>query len=138
MKKISLIVLLTIILTACQNDGNDYEISNDEISNDEISEHEVSYEQEDANGVIDLQQENDYDQQPENLEVSLEQAIQIAYDDLEHRGISATFREDSGMERERGQLVWELLFATEGERMPFIEYYISVDDGSIVKFEWDD
>ena len=30
------------------------------------------------------------------------------------------------------------MVATEGERVPYVEYYISVDDGSIVKFEWDD
>jgi len=136
MKKLNLIILLcffTLILTACQNDNRDYEASNDD-----ISENEVSYEQEEANEATDSQQENDNAQHSENPEVSLEQAIQIAYDDLEYRGISAAFREDSGMEWERGQWVWELLFVTEGEHMPYIEYYISVDDGSIVKFEWDD
>lgn len=75
---------------------------------------------------------------PDNPTISLERAIELAYEDLDARGISATFRSDSGMEWERGQWVWELLFTTEGESMPFVEYYISVEDGSIVKFEWDD
>ena len=139
MKKISLVVLLclfTIGLMACQDDSNSSDYSYD-YDNDEISENDVSYEQEEANGVTDSQQGND-NNQPESPEISLDQAIEIAYEDLEERGISATFREDSGMEWERGQWVWELLFATEGESMPFVEYYISVDDGSVVKFEWDD
>ena len=75
---------------------------------------------------------------PSNPDITLERAIEIAYEDLTNRGINATFRSDSGMSFERGQWVWELLFRTQGERMPFIEYYISVDDGSVVKFEWDD
>jgi len=140
MKKFSLVVLLclvTISLTACRNDSNDNDYGYDN-NGDEISENEVAYDQEGANGETDSQQENDNDQRPENPEISLDQAIQIAYEDLEGRGITATFREDSGMALERGQWVWELLFATEGESMPFVEYYISVDDGSIVKFEWDD
>jgi len=139
MKKISLVVLLclfTIGLMACQDDSNSSDYSYD-YDNDEIGENDVSYEQEEANGVTDSQQGND-NNQPESPEISLDQAIEIAYEDLEERGISATFREDSGMEWERGQWVWELLFATEGESMPFVEYYISVDDGSVVKFEWDD
>jgi len=32
------------------------------------------------------------------------------------------------MSWERGQWVWELLFKTQGERMPLIEFYINVDD----------
>jgi len=140
MKKFSLVVLLclvTIDLAACRNDSNSNDYGYDN-NRDEISENGVSYEPEEANRITDSQQENNNNQRPENSEISLEQAIRIAYDDLEDRGISATFREDSGMALERGQWVWELLFATEGERMPFIEYYISLEDGSIVKFEWDD
>ena len=75
---------------------------------------------------------------PTNPTISRERAIEIAYEDLEIRGINATFRSDSGMDWERGQWVWELLFRTQGERMPFIEFYINVDSGEIVKFEWDD
>ena len=75
---------------------------------------------------------------PSNPEISLERAIEIAYSDLARRGINATFSRDSGMDWERGQWVWELLFRTQGERMPLIEFYINVDNGSIVKFEWDD
>jgi len=70
--------------------------------------------------------------------VSMEDAIAIAYADLSRRGISASLQSTSGMSWEYGQYVWELLFRTQGERMPFIEYYISVDNGTIVKFEWDD
>lgn len=73
-----------------------------------------------------------------NPAISLERAIEIAYADLAGRGINATFRSDSGLDWERGQLVWELLFRTQGERMPLIEYYINAENGSIVKFEWDD
>jgi len=75
---------------------------------------------------------------PTDPAISLERAIEIAYADLAARDINATFRSDSGMDWERGQWVWELLFRTHGERMPFIEFYISVDTGDIVKFEWDD
>ena len=75
---------------------------------------------------------------PSNPTISLERAIEIAYADLAYRGITATYRSNSGMDWERGQWVWELLFRTQGERMPFIEFYISVDTGDIVKFEWDD
>ena len=75
---------------------------------------------------------------PSNPAISLERAIEIAYADLAERGINATFRRDSGMDWERGQWVWELEFRTQGERMPIIEFYISVDNGNIVKFEWDD
>ena len=75
---------------------------------------------------------------PTNPAISLERAIEIAYADLADRGINATFRSDSGMDWERGQWVWELLFRTQGERMPFIEFYINVETGDIVKFEWDD
>jgi len=75
---------------------------------------------------------------PSNPAISLERAIEIAYADLAARGINATFRTDSGMSWERGQWVWELEFRTQGERMPIIEFYINVDNGNIVKFEWDD
>ena len=75
---------------------------------------------------------------PSNPAISLERAIEIAYADLAARGINATFRRDSGIEWERSQWVWELEFRTHGERMPIIEFYINVDTGEIVKFEWDD
>jgi len=75
---------------------------------------------------------------PSNPTISLQRAIEIAYADLAARGINATYHSNSGMSLERGQWVWELLFITQGERMPFIEYYINVDNGNIVKFEWDD
>jgi len=136
MKKITLVtmlLLLTVGLTACRNSDSDYDAN---ANGYDTTENEATYEQ--ATDTASEEQSNDRGQHPESPEVSLEQAIQIAYDDLEDRGITATFREDSGMELERGQWVWELLFATEGESMPFVEYYISVDDGSIVKFEWDD
>jgi hypothetical protein len=75
---------------------------------------------------------------PSNPAISLERAIEIAEADIERRGINATFRSDSGMDFEKGQWVWELLFRTQGERKPLIEFYINVDNGEIVKFEWDD
>jgi len=75
---------------------------------------------------------------PSNPEITLERAIEIAYEDIADRGINATFRSNSGMSWERGQWVWELEFRTQGERMPIIEFYINVDNGNIVKFEWDD
>ena len=76
--------------------------------------------------------------QSSNNTISLDRAIAIAYADLASRGISATYRSNSGIDFERGQRVWELLFRTHGERMPLIEYYINAENGSIVKFEWDD
>jgi len=75
---------------------------------------------------------------PSNPAISLDRAIEIAYADLAVRGINATYRTNSGMSWERGQWVWELEFRTHGERMPIIEFYINVDNGNIVKFEWDD
>ena len=75
---------------------------------------------------------------PSNPAISLNRAIEIANADLASRGINATYRSNSGMDWERGQWVWELLYRTHGERMPLIEYYINVNNGSIVKFEWDD
>jgi len=75
---------------------------------------------------------------PSDPAITLERAIEIAYDDIADRGINATFRSSSGMSWERGQWVWELEFRTQGERMPIIEFYINVDNGNIVKFEWDD
>jgi len=78
------------------------------------------------------------DSRPTNPVISLEDAIEIAYADLADRGITASYRTNSGMAWERGQWVWELEFRTQGERMPVIEYYINVDTGAIVKFEWDD
>jgi len=75
---------------------------------------------------------------PSNPTITRDRAIEIAYEDLANRGINATFHSSSGMDFEHGQWVWELLFRTHGERMPYIEYYISVENGNIVKFEWDD
>jgi len=70
--------------------------------------------------------------------ITRQRAIDIAYEFLAAQGINATFLEDSGMEWEYGQLVWELLFRAHGERMPYIEFYINAENGNIVKFEWDD
>ena len=73
---------------------------------------------------------------PSNPAISLERAIEIAYADLAARNIPATFRTHSGMDWERGQWVWELEFRpTTGRGV--IEYYINVNTGAIVKFEWD-
>ncbi|MCL2222600.1 MAG: PepSY domain-containing protein [Oscillospiraceae bacterium] len=77
---------------------------------------------------------------PVNPAISLQRAIEIAEEDLAERGINATFHTDSGMDWERRQWVWELEFrvadAQRGRHV--IEYYINVDTGEIVKFEWDD
>jgi uncharacterized membrane protein YkoI len=81
---------------------------------------------------------SEHGNRPSNPAISLERAIEIAEADLVSRGINATYRSNSGMSWERGQWVWELLFRTQGERMPLIEFYINVDNGNIVKFEWDD
>ncbi|MCL2416258.1 MAG: PepSY domain-containing protein, partial [Defluviitaleaceae bacterium] len=72
---------------------------------------------------------------PQNTSISLTRAREIAEADLARRGISASFHSNSGMSWERGQWVWELEFRS-GRRV--IEYYINVDTGNIVKFEWDD
>jgi len=74
----------------------------------------------------------------QNQGISLDEAISIAYAHLSNQSINATFRSHSGIHWERGQWVWELLFRTQGERMPFIEFYINTDNGDIVKMEWDD
>jgi len=73
---------------------------------------------------------------PSNPAISLERAIEIAYADLAARNISATFRANSGMDWERGQWVWELEFRPTVGRGE-IEYYINVNTGDIVKFEFD-
>jgi hypothetical protein len=78
---------------------------------------------------------------PTNPAISLQRAIEIAEADLVQRGITATFRSDSGMDWERGQWVWELEFrVTNAPRRSrhVIEFYIDVQSGDIVKFEWDD
>ena len=73
---------------------------------------------------------------PTNPAISLEGAVQIAAEDLRNRGIDASLRSNSGMSWERNQWVWELEFRpTTGRAV--IEYYINVDTGAIVKFEWD-
>jgi len=71
-----------------------------------------------------------------NPAISLERAIEIAYADLAARGINATFRANSGISWERGQRVWELEFRPTASR-GVIEYYINVNTGAVVKFEWD-
>jgi uncharacterized membrane protein YkoI len=81
---------------------------------------------------------SDRNNRPSNPAITLEMAIAIAEADIENRGINATYRNNSGMHWERNQWVWEIEFRTQGERMPIIEFYINVDDGNIVKFEWDD
>ena len=72
---------------------------------------------------------------PSNPAISLERAIEIAEADLERRGISATLRSHK-MDWERGQWVWELEFRPGNGGV--IEYYISVETGAIIKFEWED
>ena len=75
---------------------------------------------------------------PVNPAVTLERAIEIGYEELARRGHTGSFRNHSGMDLERGQWVWELLFNVQGGRLPFVEMYINVDTGAVVKFEWDD
>jgi len=72
---------------------------------------------------------------PSDPAISLQRAIEIAEADLARRGINATFRRDSGMDWERGQWVWELEFRPATGRGE-IEFYINVDTGAIVKFEF--
>jgi uncharacterized membrane protein YkoI len=75
---------------------------------------------------------------PLNPTISLERAIEIGYEELARRGYTGTFRERSGLDWEYGQWVWEIEFRVVGGRRPFVEMYINVDTGSVVKFEWDD
>ena len=75
---------------------------------------------------------------PVSPAISLERAIEIGYEELARRGHTGTFRNHSGMDLERGQWVWELLFNVQGGRLPLVEMYINVDTGAVVKFEWDD
>jgi len=136
---ITLLVLLTIGLTACRNNNYPDVVARiNEAGINELGElGELYDERYDEPYEVNIISDETH-QRSENPEITLAQAIQIAYDDLENRGITAAFKEDSGMEWERGQWVWELLFTTQGERMPFVEYYISVEDGTVVKFEFDD
>ena len=57
---------------------------------------------------------NERGNRPSNPAISLERAIEIANADLTSRGISATYHSHSGMDWERGQWVWELLYKTHG------------------------
>ena len=79
---------------------------------------------------------------PTSHDISLQKAIEIAEADLVKRGITATYHNDSGMDWENGQWVWELEFKVSkqdrGRNDDDIEYYINVDNGSIIKFEWED
>jgi uncharacterized membrane protein YkoI len=75
---------------------------------------------------------------PTNPAISLDAAIEIGYEELASRGHEGTFRNQSGMDWERGQWVWELEYRVDGGRLPFVEMYVNVDTGQIVKFEWDD
>ena len=75
---------------------------------------------------------------PTSPAISLERAIEIGYEEIARRGHTGTFRNHSGMDFERGQWVWELVFRVQGGRLPLVEMYINVDTGAVVKFEWDD
>ncbi|MCL1924363.1 MAG: hypothetical protein FWF50_02130 [Defluviitaleaceae bacterium] len=75
---------------------------------------------------------------PTNTNISLERAIEIGYAEIARRGYTGTFRNNSGIDWEYGQWVWELLFRVNGGRLPLVEMYINVDSGNIVKFEWDE
>ena len=78
------------------------------------------------------------DNRPSNPTISLERAIEIGYAEITRQGHTGTFLRDSGIDWERGQWVWELLFRVEGGRLPLVEIYINTETGDIVKFEWDD
>jgi len=122
MKKMTLAILvitLLFVLTGCNTSTADQIVSQTPVPSPSM---EVS----------------EQERPPSDSAISLERAIELAYDDLATRGITATFHTDSGISWERGQWVWELEFRTQGERMPIIEYYISVDTGAVIKFEWDD
>ena len=80
----------------------------------------------------------DQTSRPVSPAISLDRAIEIGYEELARRGHTGSFRNHSGMDFERGQWVWELLFNVQGGRLPFVEMYINVDTGVVVKFEWDD
>lgn|GEM_PF-3426966 len=82
-----------------------------------------------------LAPEEDNTDYPMSSTISRNEAIKIAYNYLDKRGIIATFREDSGIELERGRRVWSLEFR-DGETV--YEFYIDADTGSIVKFEKED
>jgi len=69
--------------------------------------------------------------------ISRERAIAIGYEELARRGYTGTFREVCRGNK-RGQQVWEVLYRVEGGRKPLVEMYIAMDNGTIVKFEWDD
>jgi uncharacterized membrane protein YkoI len=75
---------------------------------------------------------------PVNPAITLERAIEIANEEIARLGINAAYRSNSGLDWEKGQWVWEILFRTQGERKPLIEFYINAENGEIVKMEWDD
>jgi len=77
-------------------------------------------------------------ERPTNPDISRDEAVEIAYEYLKGRGISATFKEDSGMDWKRGRWVWELEFRDDENNEIVYEFYIDVSTGYIVKFERED
>ncbi|MCL2413920.1 MAG: PepSY domain-containing protein [Bacteroidales bacterium] len=68
--------------------------------------------------------------------VTLEQAIAIAYAELERRGISAAFITHSGIGVERFRRGWELEFMSNTTRHT-LEFYIDINNGQIISMEAD-
>ena len=84
------------------------------------------------------QADNRRNNRPANPAITLDIAIEIAYEYLADREITAAFHGDRGMDWELEQWVWELEFRSDPNlrgRGYDIEFYINVHDGSIVKFE---
>jgi uncharacterized membrane protein YkoI len=75
--------------------------------------------------------------QPAEQSVCIEQALEIAYAEIENRGYTGAFRE-SCRGVSRGREVWELLFRVQGGRKPLVEMYVCMETGEVLKWEWDD
>ena len=82
----------------------------------------------------DLPEDEMERERPMDPYISRERAREIAYEYLEDRGISATFREDMGLTWERGKWAWQLEFRS-GEII--YEFFIDVETGEIMRSRTD-
>ncbi|MCL1924205.1 MAG: PepSY domain-containing protein [Defluviitaleaceae bacterium] len=73
-----------------------------------------------------------------NPTISLNQAMELAYQDLSNRGVTAVFRKDYGIDYHNGRLAWKLKFRPlENTNRGEITHYIDIHTGEIINFGWD-
>ena len=86
-------------------------------------------------GYID----DDYpEEQPDDPHVTLEDAVALGYEVLEGRQLTGEMYGQSGLVFEDGRWVWALVFKIENGQEPYVDIFISAQDGQLVTFGWDD